>query len=93
MRFSPHNRQVWLRWLVFPFAAFLLINPVIAFLVLLHRASKDSGVPIATVIHYNRVLLALACAEYVTIVSAFVCTVRLYRYAGGVTKPLSVAPS
>jgi rhomboid protease GluP len=76
---------------VFLVAAPLLILPAIGFFSILHKMSKDSGVPIVTVIRYNRVLLPFACAECVTIVSAFVCTVRLYRYAGDVTKPLPVA--
>jgi membrane associated rhomboid family serine protease len=92
MQIIPHNRR--LRLLVFPFAAYLLIAPVVSFLVALHTASKLNGVPTFIVhgseFYLNYGLIAVGLAEYLTIVCAFVCTIRLYRRSGEVTKPLPV---
>ncbi len=95
MQIIPQSKQDWLRLLVFPFAAYLLVAPVLSFLVALHSASKLNGLPTfvghGSEAHLNYGLIAVGLAEYVTIVSAFVCAVRLYRFAGNVTKPLPVA--
>jgi len=92
MRLMPRSRQGWLRLLAFPFAAYLLIAPVAAFLGALPAASKLNGVPTyvvhGTEAHLNYGLMAVGLAGYVTIISAFVCVIRLYRYAGRVTKPV-----
>jgi hypothetical protein len=42
---NAHSRQGWLRLLVFPFAGYLLIAPVLSFLAGLHNASTVNGVP------------------------------------------------
>jgi len=39
----------------------------------------------------NYGLITVGLAEYLTMVSAFVCAIRLYRYSDGVTKPLPIA--
>jgi membrane associated rhomboid family serine protease len=92
MQTIPHDRR--LRLLVFPFAAYLLIATVVMFLVSLHTASKVNGVPTFIVqgseFYLNYGLIAVGLAEYLTIVCAFVCTIRLYRYSDEVTKPLPV---
>jgi membrane associated rhomboid family serine protease len=95
MQIIPLSKQDWLRLLAFPFAAYLLIAPVLSFLVAFHSASKLNGVPTfvaqGSEAHLNYSLVAVGFAEYATIVSAFVCAIRLYRYAGNVIKPLPVA--
>ena len=83
-----------MRLLVFPFAAYLLIAPALSFLVALHSSSKLNGVPIfvghGSEAHLNYGLIAVGLAEYLTIGSAFVCAIRLYRCPGGVINPLPI---
>lgn len=94
MQRIPHSRRDWLRLLGFLFAAYLLVTPVATFLGAFHTASKFSGAPTfvahGSEAHWNYGVIAYGLAGYLTIVSAFVCTLRLYRYSGRVTKPLPV---
>lgn len=80
--------------MVFPCAAYLLIAPMLSFLVALHSSSKLIDLPTffghGSEAHLNYGLIAIGLAEYFTIVSAFVCTIRLYRRADGVMKPLPI---
>lgn len=91
----PHSRRGWLRLLVLPFAAYLLIAPALSFFVALHSSSKLNGVLIfvghGSEAHLNYGLMAVGLAEYVTIISAFICTIHLYRRSGEVMKPLPIA--
>ena len=92
MQIIPRTRR--LRWLVFPLAAYLLIAPIVMFLVALHNASKVNGLPTVMVhdsgFYLNYWLIAVGLGEYITIISAFVCTIRLYRYSDKMTKPLPI---
>ena len=94
MQFFPHSKQGWLRLLVLPCAVYLLVAPVVTFLFALHNAARLTGVPTFighdSVIRMNYGLVAAGVAEYITIVSAFICTIRLYHHSGEMMKPLPI---
>ncbi len=81
--------------MLFPFAAYLLIAPALSFLIAARSSSELNGIPIffghGSEAHLNYGLIAVGLAEYVTIISAFVCVIRLYRCSGRLTKPLPIA--